>query len=119
MLLGDVDSAIGTIGSIGAAETEFARTHPNSGYTCDISKLGANQVISGLIKHQNTRNGYEFEVIGCRGGDQRVANSAYLLTARPSHAGQPAFCSDETRIMWWDETGSPAKCMEMRRPLND
>ena len=50
-LLGQFDSAIATTYELVAAETRFARAHPDRGYTCDLSQLIKEGAQFGEHKH--------------------------------------------------------------------
>lgn len=116
-MLGYVDSAIGTLRALGAAETKFADAHPDVGFTCTLSQLEMDPLVAQLVKSRE-RNGYEFEIGGCRvEEDGKGPNPIYHVTARPLHKEQPAFCADESRVLKQDEGGSIAKCVEMGLPL--
>jgi hypothetical protein len=115
MLLGSVDSAISRVRAISAAETQFAKEHPELGYTCELSHLPQSEGITRLITKGRIDNGYAFEVIGCRAAIQKP-NSTYQITARPLHFGAPAFCSDPSGILMFDEGGSVEKCLAKRNP---
>ncbi len=110
MMLGYVDSAIGRVRAVVAAETDFAKAHPEIGYTCTISQLPQNQLVARLGTGA-IDNGYKFEVVGCRGLAPQKQNSMYHVTARPLHSGLPAFCSDPSGVLRSDDTGSVEKCL--------
>jgi hypothetical protein len=91
MMLGHVDSAIGRMHVLYAAETQFAREHPARGYTCELSELPQSAEIRRLVAKNSIDNGYVFEVIGCHAPDAQAPNLAYYITARPQHAAARAF----------------------------
>jgi hypothetical protein len=111
-----VDSAIGSTRALVNAENLYAKTHPGTGYTCTLSALPMDASTAELAK-SGQRNKYAFTVNGCgnRGGTSRV--SKYQLTARPLLAGMPAFCSDESGVVRYDESGSVEKCLENGVPI--
>ena len=49
MMLGFVDSAIGRVRVISAAETQFAKAHPALGYMCSLSQLPRSEEITRLL----------------------------------------------------------------------
>jgi hypothetical protein len=110
VLLGFVDSAIGRIRAVVAAEDQFARSHPAMGFTCTLAQLPRDDQIARLLK-DGIDNGYVFNLTGCEGTETNEANSTYLLTARPLHSGLPAFCSNQSGILTSDDTGSVDKCL--------
>jgi len=116
-MLGFVDSAIGRVRVISAAQTEFERAHPELGYTCEISQLPRSEEITRLLAKNRIDNGYVFEIVGCEAAAPKKPNATYYVTARPLHAGQPAFCSDKSGILRSDEGGSVEKCVAKGRPF--
>jgi hypothetical protein len=116
MMLGFVDSAIGRVRLISAAETRFAESHPNFGYTCTLSQLPRSEAITRLLAQNGIDNGYAFEIIGCEAVLPERPNTTYCVTARPLHTGQPAFCSDQSGVLESDDDGSVEKCIAKRTP---
>jgi len=110
ILLGFVDSAIGRMRSLVAAEDQFARAHPEIGFTCTLAQLPRDDQIARLVKN-GTDNGYVFNLTGCKGTETNKANSTYVLTARPLRSGLPAFCSNQWGLLTSDDTGSVDKCL--------
>ena len=117
MMLGYVDSAIGRLKVISAAEAEFSKAHPALGYTCTLSQLPHSDVITRLLAKDRIDNGYAFEIAGCQALGSEKPNSTYFLTARPLHSDQPAFCSDQSGVVKSDATGSVEKCLATGIPL--
>lgn len=117
MMLGYVDSAIGRVRVISEAETEFAKAHPEVGYTCTLSRLPHKEEIMRLLTNGRIDNGYAFEIVGCQAIDSHKPNSMYYITARPLHPEQPAFCSDPSGIVKSDAEGSVEKCLVKGIPL--
>jgi len=117
MMLGFVDSAIGRVHAISAAEAQFAKTHPEFGYTCTLSQLPRSEEITRLLAQNRIDNGYAFEVVGCQAEAPQKPNQTYYVAARPLHTGQPAFCSDQSGVVMSDEGGSVEKCIAMRTPF--
>lgn len=109
--LGYVDSAIGSMRTLVDAESRFAKAHPSLGYTCTLSELPPDPLIASPAKN-GQRNGYSFEITGCREGSGQEPNPGYTLTARPLHKGMPAFCADQSGILRSDENGSVEKCLK-------
>jgi hypothetical protein len=113
--LGYVDSAIGSLRVLMSSETKFAQTHPNIGYACTLSALPTDDLTAELFKN-GRRNGYAFE-INCLVEEAKRPTTRYQLTARPLVPGMPAFCSDQTGVVKYDESGSIEKCLESSVPL--
>jgi hypothetical protein len=114
MMLGFVDSAIFRVRVISAAETQFAKAHPDFGYTCTLSQLPRSEEITRLLAQNRNDNGYGFEIIGCQAAVPEKPNATYYVTARPLHTGQPAFCSDQSGVLMSDGGGSVEKCIAKR-----
>lgn len=115
MRLGYVDSAIGSMRVLLAAETKYTHTHPQIGYTCTLSDLPAEDLTTGLVRN-GRRNEYLFEIIGC-GSDTSTTNSRYQIKARPLLGGMPAFCADQSGIVKYDDSGSADKCLVDGSPI--
>ena len=111
LMLGYVDSAIGRVRTVVAAEDEFARLHPEVGFTCMLSELPRDEQIGRLVK-DGTDNGYAFTLAGCRAIEPGKPISKYYITARPLHSRLPAFCSDQSGILKSDPSGSIEKCVQ-------
>ena len=111
-----VDSAIGSTRALVNAENLYAKIHPEIGYTCTFSALPVDQSTAELAK-SGQRNNYAFTVSGCRNRTGTGRVEQYHLTARPLLAGMPAFCSDESGVVMYDETGSVEKCLENAVPI--
>lgn len=109
-LLGDIDSAIVTMRTLVDAETHFAEAYPDVGYTCTISDLDSYEMLRKLAKN-GQRNGYAFE-LACPAGEGTGPRRTFQVTARPLHAELPAYCSDQSGVLRYDEQGSTAKCLQ-------
>jgi hypothetical protein len=116
MALGYVDSAIVRVRAVGAAEAQFAKVHPETGYTCTISQLPQDELIARLA-NGGIDNGYTFRVIGCQTSDPQKPNSVYQITAHPLHSWLPAFCSDASGVLRSDDSGSVEKCLATGVPV--
>jgi len=110
MSIGDVDSAIVSLRQIVSAEKEYANSHPEIGYTCDLLV-----VLPELSRSGNTWNGYEFQ-IACEKRFAGLPNRRYWVTARPLHAGMSAFCVDSSGLIKFDGAGSVKTCMDKGKP---
>jgi len=110
LTLGHVDSAIGRMRLLNAAEGQFAKEHPAQSYTCTLSELPSTIEVRRLLAKNSIDNGYAFEIDGCHAPEPQTPNSRYYITARPMHRGQPAFCSDQSGIVKADYSGSVDRC---------
>jgi len=115
MMLGYVDSAIGTLRTLVDEESRFSEAHPGVGYTCAISDLGSNEILRKLARSEK-RNGYVFE-LSCPARDKVGPQRAFQVTARPLRKDMPAYCSDQSGVLRYDVSGSPAKCLQSGVPL--
>lgn len=116
MRLGDVDSAVVSTRALGAAETKYAKAHPETGYTCSLTVLPSDELTADLMR-KSTRNKYTFEIGGCHFGDGHNPNAQYRVTARPLLMGMPAFCSDQSGVLKYDDSGSTEKCLTSGVPF--
>jgi hypothetical protein len=117
MMLGYVDSAIYRMRVLSAAETQFAKMHPELGYTCSFSQLPSSDETVRRVAKNRIYNGYAFEIGGCQAQGVAKPNAMYYLTARPLHSGQPAYCSDQSGILKADYNGSVDRCRTSGVPL--
>jgi hypothetical protein len=115
-MLAFVDSAIGRVRAVSAAENEFAKAHPELGYACSLSQLPRSAEIARLVAQNGTDNDYVFQITGCGTSVPQQPKASYYVTARPLHASQPAFCSDQSGVLMYDEGGSVERCMAKRTP---
>lgn len=116
-MLGYVDSAIVRVRVVSAAEAQFVQEHPELGYTCALSQLPRTEEITRLLAKDRIDNGYEFQITGCQPALPKKPNLTYWVTARPLHAEQPAFCSDQSGILMFDQGGSVESCFAKRSPF--
>jgi hypothetical protein len=116
MALGYVDSAIVRVRAVGAAEAQFAKAHPEKGYTCTISQLPQDELVVGLA-NGGIDNGYAFRIVGCQTSGPQKPNTVYQVTARPLHSWLPAFCSDASGVLRSDDSGSVEKCLATGVPV--
>jgi hypothetical protein len=117
MMLGYVDSAIYRMRVLSAAEVQFAKIHPEIGYTCSFSQLPSNDETVRRVAKNRIENGYSFEIVGCQAQGIAKPNATYYLTARPLHTGQPAYCSDQSGVLKADYNGSVERCRISGVPL--
>src|ERR1700726_1109551 len=66
MMLGCVDSAIYRMRVLSASEAQFAKTHPDLGYTCNFSQLPSSDETVRRVANNPIGNGYAFEIVGCQ-----------------------------------------------------
>ena len=117
MMLGYVDSAIYRMRVLSASEAQFAKMHPELGYTCSFSQLASGDETVRRVAKNPIGNGYAFEIVGCQAQGVAKPNATYCLTAKPLHSGQPAYCSDQSGILKADYNGSVERCRTSGVPL--
>ncbi len=115
MRLAYVDAAIGSLRTLVDSEAKFAQIHPDIGYACSLSALPNDDLTAAVIKN-GRRNEYAFE-IRCPVEEVKRPSTKYQLTARPLLTGMLAFCSDQTGVVKYHESGSIEKCLESGVPL--
>lgn len=106
------------------AETTYAATYKNVGYTCSLSSLDgfgggepnerqAMLINSGLASGK--RYGFIFTLSQCSG----APSTTFQLTAAPNGNtfGRRAFCSDQTGVIRFSQDGTPATCVASGTPL--
>ncbi len=115
--LGYVDSAIGSMRTLVAAETKYAQAHPEVGFTCSMSALPNDEFKIVEQLRNGIRNEYAFQIGGCQVAEPKLPNAKYQSMARPLLKGMPAYCSNQSGIVKYDEGGSVQKCLESGIPL--
>jgi len=111
--LGCVDSAIYTLRTVVTAEKEFAQAHRDHGYACALQDLDAMR--SERWPGGRRRNGYEFE-LSCSAKNTTGIALGFRIIA-PLHSKMPAYCSDQSGVLRYDQDGSPEKCLQSGVPL--
>lgn len=112
-------SAIGGVRTIMTAEIAYATAHPDAGFTCSLSDLSANNLISSQLA-SGQRTGYAFELQNCSPEAIGGANAHFQVVAYPLKANQTgvrAFCVDESNVIKVDASGSSSRCIENGEPL--
>jgi type II secretory pathway pseudopilin PulG len=112
-------SAIASIRTINAAEVRYAQAHSNAGFTCSLSDLAGDQLISSDLAG-GSKHGYAFELSDCSPGAEGTGNVKYRVVAYPvtvNTTGVRAFCSDESAVIRVDSGGSARGCLENGSPL--
>ncbi len=120
-------SAVGSLRRLHKAESAYATSYPQQGYTCAIDQLGGDRNSptaehAGLIDDRlasGAKSGYNFHIVGCAGGQTNA--SGYQVIAFPigrGTTGQRTFCTDQSGIIKWAMTGESAEgCLESGTPL--
>jgi hypothetical protein len=107
-------SAVASVRSLASAEATYAQSHLNAGFTCSLSDLAGDRLISHQLAGGNV-SGYVFELTDCSAGAEGTGNVKFRVVAYPATAnatGIRAFCSDESAVIRVDASGSARNCME-------
>jgi type IV pilus assembly protein PilA len=107
-------SAVAGVRTLITAEISYAASHPEVGYTCSLSDLGAAGLISGELA-RGGKTGYALELRDCEplaagGGNAKFQVVAY--PERPNQTGKRAFCAGEDGVIKADPDGSASGCLE-------
>ena len=100
------------------AETAYAASHPETGFTCSLSELGTTEKVSGLVNGQH--HGYQFELQNCRPG-AAGANEGFQVLAYPlvpNQTGVRSFCSDESGLVKAIKGASTESCIRDGTPAS-
>jgi len=117
-------SAAAGLRTLATAETAYASTDENLGYTCSLSDLGgtdesepsphAAKLIDNALAGR-MRNGYVFAISGCSGSP---VNTFRMAAAPLTPAdGERAFCSDESAVLRYSDDGQATTCLTDGEPL--
>lgn len=106
--LGQIYSAIGTMRTLVGAEQKYAEANPQLGYTCSLSLLPIEDLPPDFSR-SGKPNEYVFELSGCLPAGGKSGNSKFKLVGRPLIKHLPAYCSDESGIVRYDNRGSVEK----------
>ena len=111
-------SAVAWVRILNNAENAYAQSHPNAGFTCNISDLQADQLISGELA-SGRNHGYAFELSGCVPDESGVVRKVHVIAypVAQNQSGVRAFCSDESGIVKKDTEGSTQNCLRNGQPL--
>jgi type IV pilus assembly protein PilA len=112
-------SAVASIHSVITAEITYAQSHPKLGFTCSMSDLAGDGLISNQLAG-GSKTGYAFELTDCSARAEGTGNAKYRVVAYPMTAnttGRMAFCSDESAVIRVNSDGSARGCVENGSPL--
>ena len=113
-------SAVASLRTISTAETTYASTFPNVGYTCSLSDLGPPASGSAItssaagildeVLSSGQKAGYSFGLQGCSG----TPVAGYTSTAAPLNiggTGSRSFCSATPGVINFATDGLVATCL--------
>ena len=112
-------SAVNSLRTLSTAETTYAQTYPDLGYTCTLANLGppsgggalssAGAGVIDSVLASGKKAGYSFALINCNG----TPTSTYTSTAVPQQVGgtgSRSFCSDASGVLHYAADGTAATC---------
>lgn len=112
-------SALHSLRSLETAEYVYRGQHQSEGFTCNLPDLSSIGVVdSTLIGGQ--KHGYVFTLQNCAAGAEGEPVSKFQITAVPVSSGSSGsriFCTDETRMIRFERSGSADECLEHGMPL--
>lgn len=113
-------SAVNSLRTLSTAETTYAQTYPDLGYTCTLTSLGppsgggslssAGAGIIDSVLATGKKAGYSFALSNCTG----TPISTYRTTAvpqQPGATGSRAFCSDSSGVLHYAADGTATTCI--------
>jgi hypothetical protein len=96
---------------IGMAESMFARTHPETGFTCTLADLAKPNLLNldPRIFSGEPYHGYKFSLSGCQ---DKPSGSFHLVAEPVSPTGKAkAFCTDATNNVRSSDDGLGSSCL--------
>jgi type IV pilus assembly protein PilA len=105
-------SALHSVRMLETAEMSYRTQHQNEGFTCNLSDLSSILSDSALLGGQ--KNGYNFVLQNCAAEAGGGPVTKFQLTAVPisNASGRKAFCTDETRVIRFERSGSVDECFQ-------
>jgi hypothetical protein len=112
------------MGFITQAETRYAASHADRGFSCALSDLfpmpatGGDDTASYVPNFgSEDSNGYHFSLSGCEG----TPASKYRLLAVPadSNSEMKTFCADQSGTLKTISDAKPSRCFSQGRPANE
>lgn len=119
-------AAVGSLQKINALESQYASSHPDKGFACQLPLLrqtsNADDAYDPTVAFlDGTWSGYRFAVAACVVAENGIATQ-YEITAtpiRPYATGVRAFCTDQSGKLFYDQEGSASQCLALRQSLSD
>ena len=114
-------SATAAVRTLNTAEITYSTTHPEKGFTCALDDLKSDQIIdAGLAS--GSKNGYIFEIVGCKAENPDGPNTQFQVIAYPitkNTTGARAFCSDQTDVVRYVRNGSGEDCLDHGKNIGE
>ncbi|HZI57564.1 MAG TPA: hypothetical protein VFF39_12350, partial [Verrucomicrobiae bacterium] len=103
---------------LGMAESMFARSHPEIGFTCTLGDLAKPNLLNldPRIFQGDSYHGYKFALSGC----QNKPSGSFHLTAEPvtPATGTKAYCIDATNNVRSSDDGLGSSCLVSGKPAS-
>jgi hypothetical protein len=106
-------STVSWVRTVNTAETAYAEIHPTAGFTCALSDLAGDQLITRELASGRNR-GYVLELSDCTPAVEGGPNLKFRVVAYPetrNTTGTRTFCSDESMIVKADGHSSTQDCL--------
>jgi hypothetical protein len=107
------------ISSVGMMEKEYAKRHPELGYSCKLADLSANErqgddqaetpVPFNPEAAKEVSDGFRLTISGCAGAP--VLKFKVTVVPEESDSGMKAFCADESDTVRFASDGTAASCL--------
>ncbi|HSS99901.1 MAG TPA: DUF4190 domain-containing protein [Terriglobales bacterium] len=113
-------SAAASVRTVVIAETNYATAHPEKGFTCEFADL-RNDGIDGTLA-SGSKNGYVFELVGCKAETGEGANTQFQVIAYPikkGSSGVKALCSDQNNLVRYVPNGSGEDCLDHGKNIGE
>jgi len=114
-------SATASVRSLNTAELTYATVHPEKGFTCSFDDLKSDRIIDEPLA-SGSRNGYVFELVGCKAEKPDGPNTQFQVIAYPitkNTTGVRAFCSDQTDVIRYVKDGSGENCLDHGKNIGE
>ena len=115
-------AAVGALRRIHDLQNQYAATHPNEGFACQLQRLRqgdhtTNDYDPATVPLSGQWSGYKFVLVECAPTKNGIV-IRYQLAAVPitrGLTGVRAFCMDESGTLFYTQSGSAAECLSSRK----
>ena len=114
-------SAASSVRTLAAGEIIYSEAHTSKGFTCSLEDLKNDGVVNGAIT-SGSKNGYVFELVGCKAESPDGPNTQFQVIAYPitkNTTGIKAFCSDQTNVVRYVTNGSGEDCVDHGKNIGE
>ena len=95
-----------------AAERQYAKRFPATGFTCDLRQLAQAGLVDTVLA-SGDKAGYHDELHGCN----TTGTASVFFSAVPiaqDRTGKFAFCANQEEVLWYAGGGSTDECFRAR-----